>query len=101
MELTENSDYDTIFLQTGLGRPAVDKLLADGNFQAILDAQDLFFNPPKGECTALLGWFTREDMLETAGDSWALSGGYSARGHPDHSIHPHNWMAPWSRGDSR
>lgn len=67
VELTENSDYDTIFLQTGLGRPAVDKLLADGNFQAILDAQDLFFNPPKGECTALLGWFTREDMLETPG----------------------------------
>lgn len=67
VELTEDSDYDTIFLQTGLGRPAVDKLLADGNFQAILDAQDLFFNPPKGECTALLGWFTREDMLETPG----------------------------------
>ena len=59
VELTENSDYDTIFLQTGLGRPAVDKLLADGNFQAILDG--LVY--PRGY----------------AGDSWALSGGYSAR----------------------
>lgn len=62
--LTEESDYETIFLQTGLGRLAVDTLLEKGDFQAILDAQEAFFNPPEAECTALLGWFTREDLYK-------------------------------------
>lgn len=61
--LTEQSDYETIFLQTGLGPQAVDALLERGDFQAILDAQELFFNPPQAECQPLLGWFTREDRL--------------------------------------
>lgn len=64
--LTEDSDYETIFLQTGLGRSAVDKLLAEGNFQAVLDAQEAFFHPPEVACTPLLGWFTREDRLADA-----------------------------------
>lgn len=67
VELTQDSDYETIFLQTGLGKPAVDKLLETGQFQKILDAQELFFNPPKAECTEFLGWFTREDCLERPG----------------------------------
>ena len=65
--LTEESDYETIFLQTGLGRSAVDKLLAAGDFQTILDAQEAFFNPPDTSCNAMLGWFTWEDRLETTG----------------------------------
>ena len=69
--LTEDTDYETIFLQTGLGRSAVDKLLKKGDFQAILDAQEAFFNPPEGECTELLGWFTREDQLKDDPESAA------------------------------
>ena len=65
--LTEDSDYETIFLQTGLGRAAVDKLLAANDFQTILDAQQAFFNPPAASCAPLLGWFTREDRLESSG----------------------------------
>jgi uncharacterized protein YycO len=61
--LTEDSDYETVFLQTGLGRSAVDKLMEEGNFQAILDAQQAFFNPPDAVCAPMLGWFTREDRL--------------------------------------
>lgn len=61
--LSETSDYDTLFLQTGLGRPAVDKLLAAGDFDAISNAQDAFFAPPDTVCSPLLGWFTREDRL--------------------------------------
>lgn len=72
VELTEDSDYDTIFLQTGLGRPAVDKLLADGNFQAILDAQDLFFNPPKGECTALPAGLPARICWRLLGPFWRI-----------------------------
>lgn len=65
--LTQNSDYQTIFLQTGLGPSAVDKLLRTGNFQTILNAQAAFFEPPSATCTPLLGWFTREDRLKHSG----------------------------------
>ena len=65
--LTENTDYETIFLQTGLGPSTAKKLLEAGEFQTILDAQDTFFHPPKAACTPLLGWFTREDRLKTPG----------------------------------
>lgn len=65
--LTEDSDYETIFLQTGLGVDAVDKLLEEGDFQSILDVQATFFQPPDVECASLLGWFTREDQLVTPG----------------------------------
>ena len=41
--LTEETDYETIFLQTGLGSSAVDKLIAADNFSVILAAQDSFF----------------------------------------------------------
>lgn len=61
--LTEKTDYETIFLQTGLGRSAIDKLLAAGEFETILAAQDTFFHPSEAECTPLLGWFTREDRF--------------------------------------
>lgn len=61
--LTEHTDYETMFLQTGLGRAVVDKLLTAGEFQTILDEQDAFFQPPQAECTPLLGWFTREDRF--------------------------------------
>lgn len=65
--LTETTDHETMFLQTGLGRSAVDKLLSEGAFQLILDAQTRFFDPPQTACVPLLGWFTREDRLESAG----------------------------------
>ena len=61
--LTENSDYETIFMQTGLGRPAAKQLIAAGNFAAIQAAQEAFFHPPSTACLPLLGWFTREDRL--------------------------------------
>ena len=62
VELTEESDYETIFLQTGLGASAVDRLLKREGFQAILDAQEAFFNPPEAACKELIGWITREDL---------------------------------------
>lgn len=65
--LTEDSDYETFFLQTGLGQQAVDKLVEEGDFQAVLDAQEAFFHPQEAECEPLLGWFTREDRLKNEG----------------------------------
>lgn len=66
--LTEESDYDTFFLQTGLGESAIDKLLSKNDFQSILNAQEKFFYPGEVSCEPLLGWFTREDRLSIAED---------------------------------
>lgn len=67
VELTEKTDAETMFFQTGLGSAAVQKLLEGGKFQPILDAQAALFDPPPERCVPLLGWFTREDRLASAG----------------------------------
>ena len=66
VELTEDSDYETIFFQTGLGQSAVDKLIKQKGFQGVLDAQEAFFNPPEAKCRELIGWITREDLYTEA-----------------------------------
>lgn len=62
--LTEDSDLDTIFLQTGIGKPAAQKLIKKDKFDKILSAQEKFFANYDTECAPLLGWFTREDRLK-------------------------------------
>ncbi len=62
--LTESTDYDTIFLQTGLGKPAAEKLINEDRFDDILEAQDQFFKNDKVLCNPLMSIFTREDRLE-------------------------------------
>ncbi len=63
VELTENSDYKTIFLQTGLGESAAKKLIKEGKFDKILQAQELFFANDTVQCEPLIKWFTREERL--------------------------------------
>lgn len=65
--LSEQSDPETVFLQTGLGPAVAAQLLEQGNLQTVLDMQDAFFTPTEGVCTPLLGWFTREDRLPQPG----------------------------------
>ncbi len=62
--LTEESDYETIFLQTGLGKPAVDKLLAEEDFETILEIQKKFFQESRAQCKPTFGWFTMSDRIE-------------------------------------
>ncbi len=64
--LNEETDYKTIFLQTGLGEETAKKLLREDSFEEILEAQDLFFVSHGTECVSLIGWFTREDRLVEA-----------------------------------
>lgn len=64
VEISEQSDWETIFLQTGLGRSATQKLIRKNKFDKVLKAQDNFFADHEVECTPLLGWFTREDVLK-------------------------------------
>ncbi|MBQ3058015.1 MAG: hypothetical protein IJD00_03605 [Clostridia bacterium] len=62
--LTEETDYETIFLQTGLGKAAAEELINEGRFDKILEAQELFFANDKIECIPLIKWFTREERLK-------------------------------------
>lgn len=63
VELSDTTDYETIFLQTGLGKPAAEKLIHENRFDEILKAQDLFFKNDEIECYPLMWWLTREDRL--------------------------------------
>lgn len=70
-ETLSDDDYRLLLCQTGLGRPAVDRLLSAGETgkAAILYIQQQFFAPAQVTCDPLLGWFTREDHLQNdAGD---------------------------------
>lgn len=62
--LTKESDYKTIFLQTGLGETTAKKLISEGRFDEILEAQELFFANDDIDCHPLIKWFTREERLE-------------------------------------
>lgn len=57
------SDYETFFLQTGLGKAAVDKLIANHDFETIKEIQKRFFAEPEVECKATFGLFTRHDKI--------------------------------------
>lgn len=72
-----DEDYATLFLQTGLGRQAVDQLLlfGQGGIDQILATQAGFFSLPHTECVVLLfGHFTCEDLItdESGGRSAAV-----------------------------
>lgn len=63
-----DADYRLLLCQTGLGRPAVDRLLAAGETgkATLLTIQEQFFAPAEVDCAPMLGWYTREDRLKTA-----------------------------------
>ncbi len=61
VSITEETDRETLFLQTGLGESAIDKLISEDKFELALDLQNAVFEPMKTECVSMLGWFTRED----------------------------------------
>ena len=64
VSITEDSDQETLFLQTGLGESAINRLIMQNRFDLALELQDAVFEPKKTECVSLLGWFTREDQRE-------------------------------------
>jgi len=63
VELTQETDKETIFMQTGLGEAAVERLIQEGNWDMILEAQQSFFASPETTCRDLLGWFTKEERV--------------------------------------
>ena len=62
--VSETTDYETIFLQSGVGPVAAKRLLEAGELRSIQAAQEDFFEPGEVKCESLIGWFTREDKLQ-------------------------------------
>lgn len=67
IELTPNTDYQTIFEQTGLGKSAAQKLIDEDKFDLILEAQETFFNPPNPKCNDMFSFFVKEDRMDETG----------------------------------
>ena len=63
VQLTENTDYETFFRQTGLGESIVKRWLEKDRLEELQKVQEKFFLNPRTECVPLLGWFTMEDRL--------------------------------------
>lgn len=65
----EPSDYDLLYLQTGLARPAVDALLNRGakGIAHIFNIQRAFFAPAEVVCAPLIGPLVKEDHLTSEG----------------------------------
>ncbi len=63
VNITEETDYKTIFEQTGLGVSAVEKLKNNGEFDRISDYQEYFFNPPKVDCNDMISIFVKEERM--------------------------------------
>ena len=61
--LTEETDVETFLMQTGLGEAAVERLMQEGKWNLILEAQQSFFASPETTCRDLLGWFTKEERV--------------------------------------
>ena len=87
----EEEDYRTLFLQTGLGRGAVDRLLTAGavGVTRILETQTAFFHPLEVVCDPIAGLFVKEDHLET-------SHGEKAWGPPIVDLHPGDILLTYS-----
>ena len=66
VKLTKETDYETFFLQTGLGKAAVDKLLKEDDLEKIEVVQRAFLEQDNEECVSVLGWFTRSDRIESS-----------------------------------
>lgn len=62
--ISESSGYEILFLQTGLGKRAIDKLLAGNDFGVILDIQEKFWIKSKIVCKPVFGLYSRVDKVD-------------------------------------
>lgn len=62
--LTDESNYETIFLQTGLGKSAVNTLKANGEWSKIYEIQEKFFKEKEFETSPIINFFTYEEDLK-------------------------------------
>lgn len=61
--LNQEVDYETVFLQTGLGKNLAKKLMEDNEFDKILDIQEKFWGKSTLICKPVFGLFSRVDKV--------------------------------------
>ena len=66
VELSKETDYETFFAQTGLGKEAVDELLETEDWESIRKAQNAFLSDDTVECVSVFGWITRSDRIDSS-----------------------------------
>lgn len=71
--LTENSSFEEIFLQTGLSKPAAQKVLETGGLGELKIYQDTFFKSREFYCKSLLGFITKSDRLKASATEQKLA----------------------------
>ncbi len=64
INLDENSSFKEIFLQTGLGKTAAEKVLETEGLAGIKNYQETFFKEREIYCKSLLGFVTKSDCLK-------------------------------------
>lgn len=62
--LTENTDYKTFWMQTGLGKSVVERLLSENDMRTIREVQEAFFSRDQIQCISVFGWIVRSDRVE-------------------------------------
>lgn len=64
IELSENFEYETFFLQTGLGKTAINKLIEKNEFDTILNIQEKFWEKPDVVCKSIFGLYSKVDKVD-------------------------------------
>ncbi len=65
INLNENSSFDDIFKQTGLGEYAAEKVLEADGVEGLKKYQDVFFAEREIECTSLISFITKSDLIKS------------------------------------
>lgn len=65
VEISPKTDLKTIFLQTGIGMNTAKKMIDEGRFDEILEAQRNFFANDEVLCNPLIEHLTQEDRLKS------------------------------------
>ncbi len=62
-DLREATDYETIFMQTGLGKAAADKVMKERGYEGLLYYQTTFFQDYEVECVPTFEFWVKKDVI--------------------------------------
>lgn len=63
ISLSKQNSFDEIFIQTGLGKSAAQKVIKESGTEGLKEYQEIFFAEREVKCQELLSFFTKSDRL--------------------------------------
>ncbi len=63
-ELTEKSDFEEIYMQTGLSKISAEKIIGEQGFEGLLEYQNKFFGSREIKCKSVFGFWTKSDRIK-------------------------------------